>query len=152
MSKFDANALWRRLSVGLFAALSVVFIAFGLLYANVGHMLWFHAAAVPEAARGEVLPLYFALMRLIGGWSIALGLLGGYVALVRLRDAAAALAIAFAIPLITAAYVAETLAARTGAPTSWHIMGALLLIDAAAYGASVFASRNLGAVAGRAKA
>jgi hypothetical protein len=133
--------LFRGISVVLFAALSAFFVVFGILYASVRDVLWFHAAAVPAEALGDIRPLYFALMKLIGGASGALGLLGGYVALVPLRRgvalAAEALAAAYAIPLLTAAYVAETLAARTGAPTSWQIMGFLLAITAIAYFAHV---------------
>jgi hypothetical protein len=40
-----------------------------------------------------------------------------------------------------AAYVAETLAKLTGAPTSWHIMGILLAIDAIAFGLHAFTKR-----------
>ncbi len=133
-------------SVALFMLLSLFLIAFGLLYANVNDMLFFHAAAVPEAARHEVKPLYLALMKLIGGSSAALGLLGAYMTLGPLRRgvplAATALAVTYAIPVLTAAYVAETLAKLTGAPTSWHIMGVLLAVIALAYGARVFGNRG----------
>ncbi len=126
------TSLFRIAGLALFAALSLFFIAFGALYASVTDMLWFHAAAVPEAARAEILPLYLALMDLIGSASIALGALGLYTVFGPLRrggvGAAYALATAFAIPLIGAAMVAERLAALTGSPTSWHIMGGLLAL------------------------
>ena len=47
--------------------------------------------------------------------------------------AATALTVTYAIPVLMAAYVAETLAKLTGAPTSWHIMGVLLAITALAW-------------------
>ena len=74
-------------SVVLYMLVSVFLVAFGLLYANVGDLLWFHAAAVPPDALEKVRPLYFALMKLIGGASIALGILGAYVVLVPMRRA-----------------------------------------------------------------
>lgn len=134
----SGRAPWLRwISLALFGLVTLFLIAFGVLYASVTSMLWFHAAAVPEAVREDVRPLYFALMKLIGGASVALGVLGAWAVTGPLRrnapNAAAILAIAYSIPLLTAAYVAETLAARTGAPTSWHIMGVLLAIIAVAY-------------------
>lgn len=128
--------LVRRIGLGLFVLLAVFLIAFGLLYETVPGMLSFHAAAVPETIRSAVLPLYLALMRLIGGASIALGLIALYVTLGPLRRrqplALPVLAVCIALPIANAAYVAETLAARTGAPTSWHLMGILLAILAVA--------------------
>lgn len=127
----------RWTSLVLFTLLSAFMIAFGILYASVQDLLWFHAAAVPETALEDVRAIYFALMKLIGGSSVALGLLCAYITLVPLRwgvsMAGTALAAAFAIPFTIAAIVAESLAAETGAPTSWHVMGALLAITAAAY-------------------
>jgi hypothetical protein len=124
------HSLVRAAGIALFAALSLFFIAFGALYASVNDMLWFHAAAIHESARAEVLPLYLALMDLIGSASIGLGVLGLFTVFGPIRRggpiAPYALAIAFAIPLVGAALVAERLAALTGAPTSWHIMGGLL--------------------------
>src|SRR5689334_3718199 len=112
-------------SIVLFMALSLFLVAFGLLYIVVHNLLWFHAAAVPTRALADVRPLYFALMKLIGGASLGLGLLGAYVALIPLRlgvpHAAMCLAAANAVALIMAAITAEKLAAATGAPTSWHI-------------------------------
>ncbi|MEE2689926.1 MAG: hypothetical protein VX640_00165 [Pseudomonadota bacterium] len=135
----------RWISITLFLLLSAFLIAFGVLYATVQNLLWFHAAAVPPAALEDVRPLYFALMKLIGGSSAALGLLGAYVALAPLRMgarfAATTLAFTYAIPFVMAAIVAESLAAQTGAPTSWHIMGVLLGVTAVAYLAHI-ASRG----------
>jgi hypothetical protein len=94
------------------------------------------------AVRHDVEPLYLALMKLIGGASAGLGLLGLYVTFVPLRagarGAATALALTYAIPILMAAYVAETLAKLTGAPTSWHIMGVLLAIAAGAWVSNAF--------------
>ena len=70
---------------GLFGVLGVFMVAFGALYASVQSMLPFHAAAVPAHALGDVRPLYFALMTLIGGASAALGVLSLYVIAVPLR-------------------------------------------------------------------
>ncbi len=127
--------LLRLTSITLFAALSLFLIAFGGLYASVKDLLWFHAAAVPPSSLEEVRPLYFALMKLIGGSAGALGLLGLYVTFFPLRRGSAlapiALAVAYSTAVTTAAFVAETLAATTGAPTSWHIMGALLALTVA---------------------
>ncbi|OFX06242.1 MAG: hypothetical protein A3E78_15260 [Alphaproteobacteria bacterium RIFCSPHIGHO2_12_FULL_63_12] len=127
---------FRLAGVTLFVALSCFMVAFGALYTSVHDLLWFHAAAVPNEALEAVRPLYFALMKLIGGASGSLGALGAFVALTAVRrcdkGAAVALALAFAAPLVTAANVAETLAAETGSPTSWRIMGALLAVDVAA--------------------
>ena len=134
----------RLISVVLFAAVSLFLIWFGATYATVHDMLWFHAAAVPEAARGAVRPLYFALMTLIGGAALALGLLAAYVIAVPLRQgvrgAATALTAAFALVFTMAAITAEKLSA-TGAPTSWHIMGVLLAVTALAYIAHIAAHR-----------
>lgn len=128
----------RWISVGLFILVSVFFVLFGLLYSTVQDLLWFHAAAVPKSALNDVRPLYFALMKLVGGAAIALGFVGGYLSLGPIRNgqtsAAWALSVTFAIPLVMAAYVAETLAATTGAPTAWYNMGILLAITATALG------------------
>lgn len=137
--------------VALFALIGVFYLAFGALYASVTDLLWFHAAAVPEFAREDVRPLYFALMDLIGAASASLGALGLYVAfgpVRRGRQAAAfALAAAYAAPLVGAAVVAEQLAATTGAPTSWHLMGVLLAITAAALACSLRSERGAAVLA-----
>jgi hypothetical protein len=120
----------RWISIVLFALVSMFLIWFGILYASVQDMLWFHAAAVPEAARDEVRSLYFALMNLIGGASAAFGVLSAYTVFMPLRQnvrgAATLLLATHAMAFIMAALTAEQLARATGAPTSWHIMGALL--------------------------
>jgi len=130
-------------SVILFMALSVFLMAFGMLYASVQDLLFFHAAAVPKQALQDVRPLYIALMTLIGGASGGLGLLGAYVTLVPMRQsapfAATFLALANAIALTMAAITAEKLAHATGAPTSWHIMGVLMAINLSAWFTSYLA-------------
>lgn len=122
----------RWTSIVLFALVALFFIWFGATYASVSDMLWFHAAAVPEAAQQAVRPLYFALMNLIGGASIALGVLGLYMIALPLRQrlpgAALALTLTNAIALAMAAITAEELARATGSPTSWHIMGAVVAV------------------------
>ncbi len=124
----------RRLSLALFSVLGLFLILFGLLYAGVGTYLPFHASAVPETARAAALPLYLALMKLIGGASASLGGLCLYVTwTIRHPFVAEMLALAIAVPVLMAAFVAESLAATTGAPTSWHIMGGLLAADAVAW-------------------
>lgn len=137
------RAILRWAGIALFLAVSAFLIWFGATYAGVKDMLWFHAAAVPEEAHDAVRTLYLALMKLVGGSSIALGVLGAYVALGPVRQgapgASVALAVCFAIPFGTAAYVAEKLADDTGAPTSWHIMGVLLAVTACALVASLLA-------------
>lgn len=124
--------LLRRTSLALFGLVAIFFIWFGVTYASVSSMLWFHEAAVPEAARGQVRPLYFALMNLIGGASIALGVLSLYVIALPLRRAVpgAAIALVFvtAVAVGMAAVTAEELAAATGAPVSWHLMGIVLSV------------------------
>jgi hypothetical protein len=140
------RAVLRGTSLVLFGLVSVFLIAFGVLYASVHDMLWFHAAAVPEAAREEVRPLYFALMKLIGAASASLGLLGAWVVWGPMRNgarwAAMTLAAVFSAPLIMAAYVAETLAALTGAPTSWHLMGVVLAVIGLALFTHLVAART----------
>lgn len=132
-------------SIALFAALSVFLLLFGVLYASVRDFLPFHAAAAPSPALEGMRPLYLALMKLIGGASAALGLLGLYVTFGPIRSGASAAALAvagaFASAFVMAAYVAETLARATNAPTSWHIMGVLLALTAAALVAHFAAAR-----------
>ena len=127
----------RWTSIILFALLSAFLVWFGWLYASVEEPLWFHDAAVPDHAKEAIRPLYFALMNLVGGSSLGLGVLGLFVALTSLRQgvrgAGAVLAVAMAIPFVMAAITAEELAAATDAPTSWHIMGVLLLVTLIAY-------------------
>lgn len=131
-------------SLALFGALSLFTLWFGATYATVAKMLWFHAAAVPERSRADVLPLYHALMSLIGGASIALAVLSAWVIAGPLRagarGAGAVLALSFAVAFVFAAVTAEKLA-RTGAPTSWHLMGILLAVTAGAFVTDHFARR-----------
>lgn len=121
---------------GIFAlaTISAFLMLFGVFYASVHDILFFHAAAVPERALTDVKPLYFALMTLIGGASFGLGLLGMYVTLFavrqKVRHAATFLAIANSVAFVMAAVTAEKLADATGSPTSWHIMGVLMAINA----------------------
>jgi hypothetical protein len=140
------QAIFRWTSLGLFLALSLFMLWFGYVYASVTDMLWFHGAAVPAELHPQFLPLYLALMNLIGGSSFALGLLGVCITIFPLRWgaswAALALATAYAIVFTMAAITAEELADATGAPTSWHIMGVLLAVTALAYGAHFAASRS----------
>ncbi len=136
----------RWTSVALFLALSLFMLWFGYVYASVTEMLWFHGAAVPAELHPQILPLYLALMNLIGGSSVAAGLFAAYIALFPLRRGATWAAVAllggFAIVFIMAAITAEELAATTGAPTSWHIMGVLLAVTAAGFLAHVAATRS----------
>jgi hypothetical protein len=135
----------RWISIALFLALSLFMLWFGYVYASVTDMLWFHGAALPTELHPQVLPLYLALMNLIGSSSFVVGLLTAYVALIPLRRgapwAAAALFGAFTIVFAMAAITAEELAASTGAPTSWHIMGVLFAVAAAGYSTHVVAQR-----------
>ncbi len=138
--------IFRWTSVTLFLALSLFMLWFGYVYASVTDMLWFHGAAVPAELHPQILPLYLALMNLIGGSSVAVGLLAAHIALFPLRRgatwAAAALLGGFAIVFIMAAITAEELATTTGAPTSWHIMGVLLAVTVAGFLAHVVATRS----------
>lgn len=117
----------------LLVAIGVFYLAFGLLYASVGDYLFFHKAALPAGATDAFKPLYLGLMKLIGGASIALGVLGLYATFSAARTARGlgVLVVAYATPLVFAAFVAETLRAETGAPTSWNLMGILLALLAA---------------------
>lgn len=136
---------FRWLSVFLFALLGAFYIAFGAVYATVKDLLWFHAAAT-ECASQDIKPLYFALMTLIGGASIGLGVIGSFVALTQIRraetPAAFALFFAYVIPLIFAAITAERLARQTGSPTSWHLMGILVAIATLGLLAHLFGARS----------
>lgn len=138
--------IFRWTSVVLFSVLSLFMLWFGYVYAGVTDMLWFHGAAVPTELHRQFLPLYLALMNLIGGSSLAMGLLAGCVTIFPLRRganwAAAALLAGFTLVFIVAAITAEELAATTGAPTSWHIMGILLATTIAAFAAHV-ASKSI---------
>jgi purine-nucleoside phosphorylase len=131
------QTLLRRSGLALFGLVAFFFIWFGVTYATVSDMLWFHEAAVPQSARAAVRPLYFALMNLIGGASVAVGVLSLYVIAMPLRrgegGAASMLVTVNAIVLAMAAVTAEELAAATGSPTSWHIMGAIMAVTLVAF-------------------
>ena len=133
-------------SVILFMAVSAFLVAFGLLYANVNDLLWFHAAAVPPDALEKVRPLYFALMKLIGGASIGLGLLGAYVILGPMRQgvrgAATLVAVAYWIAFGVAGYTAIRLNELTNAPVAWYNMAILSALTAGALIAHSMAPRT----------
>lgn len=116
----------------LYTLIGVFLVLFGILYATVSDYLPFHAAAVDPAALTPSKPLYIALMTLIGGASGALGLLGLYVTWGPIRRGAPVgalfVAAAYITAFVSAAVTAERLAAKTGAPTSFHIMGILIAI------------------------
>jgi hypothetical protein len=143
----DMHSKLQWTSVVLFMAVSVFLIAFGLLYANATDLLWFHAAAVPADALDKVRPLYFALMTLIGGASIGLGLLGAYVVLGPMRRgmrwAASFVAATYWIAFGVAGYTAIRLNELTGAPVAWYNMAILSAITALALCAHTFARRPL---------
>ena len=133
-------------SVTLFLAVSTFLVAFGLLYSNANDLLWFHAAAVPPDALEKVRPLYFALMKLIGGASIGLGILGGYVVLFPMRQgvpwAATFVSVAYWISFGVAAFTAIRLNEITNAPVAWYNMAILSALTAAAYAAHTLAPRR----------
>ena len=133
-------------SIILFMAVSAFLIAFGFLYANVTELLWFHAAAVPPEALDKVRPLYFALMKLIGGASIGLGLLGAYVVLGPMRRgipwAATFVSLAYWIAFIVAGYTAIRLNELTGAPVAWYNMAILSALTGLAFLAHALAPRT----------
>jgi hypothetical protein len=132
-------------SLILFMAVSAFLVAFGFLYSNVNDLLWFHAAAVPPDALEKVRPLYFALMKLIGGASIGLGLLGGYVILGPMRQgvrgAATLVSVAYWIAFGVAAYTAIRLNELTNAPVAWYNMAILSALTAGALIAHSMAPR-----------
>jgi hypothetical protein len=134
-------------SVILFMAVSVFLVAFGLLYANVTDLLWFHAAAVPAEALDKVRPLYFALMKLIGGASIGLGLVCAYVVLGPMRQgakwAAAFVAATYWIAFGVAGFTAIRLNELTGAPVAWYNMAILSALTALAFAAHAAAPRRV---------
>lgn len=140
------TTVYRRASVFFFCAVSVFLILFGLLYSNVNDLLPFHAAAVPPDAIAKVRPLYFALMKLIGGASIGLGVLGAYVALVPMRRgapwAALAIAVAYWIAFAVAGQTAIRLAEQTGAPVAWYNMAILASVTALGLLANVLSKRS----------
>lgn len=139
----------QRTSLVLFSIVALFLIWFGLTYGLAREMLSFHAAALPEEIRAAAKPLYLALMHLIGAASLAFGLTGLYVIAFPLRrglpGAATVLAVTDGLVFIVAGLTAEQLAAATGAPTSWHLMGIGLAITVSAYLAHGLARRMSGA-------
>ena len=133
-------------SVILYLAVSLFLVAFGLLYANATDLLWFHAAAVPTDALEKIRPLYFALMKLIGGASIGLGILGGYVVFFPMRQgvawAATFVSLTYWIAFGVAAFTAIRLNELTNAPVAWYNMAILSALTAAAYVAHSLAPRR----------
>jgi hypothetical protein len=133
-------------SVIMFLAVSAFLVAFGLLYANVTDLLWFHAAAVPPEALDKVRHLYFALMKLIGGASIGLGILGGYVVLGPMRQgvpwAATFVSLTYWIAFGVAAFTAVRLNELTGAPVAWYNMAVLSGLTAIGYAAHALTPRR----------
>ena len=124
-----SQSLLRRVGLGLYMAVTAALFAFGLLYVSVSDMLFFHAAAVPRTVHATILPLYLALMQLIGGASMAAALLGGYTLWWPMRrgvpHAQTAVTLAYLLALAVAGLTAEGLRAATGAPVAWHNMGVL---------------------------
>ena len=127
----------RNVSLTLFSLVALFLVWFGVAYICAESMLFFHAAAIPEKAREDALPLYRALMNLIGGSSTGLGVVCLYLIWSPLRRGArlagAVLLAVFVGVFAIAAKTAEDLHAETGAPTSWHIMGVLIAISIAAF-------------------
>jgi hypothetical protein len=140
------KSIYQWTSVILFLAVSAFLIAFGLLYANVTDLLWFHAAAVPPDALEKVRPLYFALMKLIGGASMGLGILGGFVVMGPMRQgvrgAATFVSLTYWIAFGVAAFTAIRLNELTNAPVAWYNMAILSALTAAAYAAHTLAPRR----------
>ncbi len=140
------KSVLKNTSLALFSLVALFLIWFGVTYMRAESMLWFHAAAVPERARQDVLPLYRALMTLIGGSSVGVGVFGLYMICSPLRRGArfagGLLLAVFAGVFLTAAITAERLHAETGAPTSWHIMGVLIAITTSAYIAHAASARR----------
>lgn len=133
----------RTASLALFSLVALFLVWFGVVYLRAESMLWFHAAAIPERARADALPLYRALMNLIGGSSAGAGVLSLYLTWGPLRRGAfladGVLLVVLVGVFTIAAVTAETLHAETCAPTSWHIMGVLIAASVAAFGASIAA-------------
>lgn len=141
----------RRLATILYSLVGLFLVAFGVLYATVDDYLFFHAAALPEAVRPQARQLYFALMQLIGGAAVALGLLGLWVTHGPMRrgmpGAAAAVALAWVLAFVVAGYTATLLAARTGAPVAWYNMAILSALTLAGWAADARARRMAAATA-----
>jgi len=101
---------------------------------------------VPADALEKVRPLYFALMKLIGGASIGLGLLGAYVVLGPMRAgmkwAASFVAGTYWIAFGVAGYTAIRLNELTGAPVAWYNMAILSALTGLALLAHAYAPRR----------
>ncbi len=127
----------RNSGIALFSVVALFLVWFGVTYLRAETMLWFHAAAVPERAREDALPIYRALMNLIGGSSAGLGVLCLYLIWSPLqrgaRWAGGVLLAVLTGVFTVAAITAEELHAETGAPTSWHIMGVLIALSVIAF-------------------
>lgn len=140
------RAILQWTSVTLFMAVSAFLVAFGLLYANATDLLWFHAAAVPPEALEKIRPLYFALMKLIGGSSVGLGILGAYVVLGPMRKgvagAATFVSLTYWIAFGVAAFTAIRLNELTNEPVAWYNMAILSALTAVAYAAHAVAPRR----------
>jgi hypothetical protein len=96
----------------------------------------------------KVRPLYFALMKLVGGASIALGVLGAYVVLGPMRrgmpGAAMLVSVTYWIAFGVAGYTAIRLNELTGAPVAWYNMAILSGLTALALLAHLLAPRRPG--------
>lgn len=138
----------RNASIALFSLVALFLVWFGLTYLRAESMLWFHAAAIPERAREDALPLYRALMNLIGGSSAGLGVLCLYLIWAPLRRrarwAGSLLLIVLTGVFTVAAITAEELHAETGAPTSWRIMGVLIALSVLAFATHAASSAKNG--------
>ena len=123
----QAGLQW--LSMIMFTLVSVFLVLFGLLYANVPDMLFFHAQALPEVHREAVKPLYFALMKLVGGASIGLGILGGFAVWGPMRagvpNCGFVVSVAYIIAFAVAGFTAIRLNELTGADVAWYNMAIL---------------------------
>ena len=111
------------------ASLSAYTVLFGLLYATRVEMMPHHDAVLPDEITAQVLPLYFALMRLAGAAITVLGLICLYVVFGPMRagrkGAASVVAVCLVSLFAATAATAARLEAVSGTPTHWQIMAAL---------------------------
>jgi hypothetical protein len=132
-----------------FGAVSAFLIWFGIVYATAPDLLPFHAQAVPPEAREAVRPIYFALMKLVGGASAALGVLGAYIIFGVLPHrtpwAATWLSAANILAFATAGYTAIKLNADTGADVAWYNMAILSALTLMGLLCHTLAQRSAGA-------
>jgi len=144
-----STTLLRRIGLALYLLVTAALLAFGLLYASVSEMLFFHAAAVPVETHAAIRPLYLALMQLIGGSSMALALLGAYTIWWPMRQgvpyAQTAVTLAYLLAMAIAGVTAERLHAATAAPVAWHNMGILAGLTLIGQAAWDIARRRIGA-------